>query len=911
VLIGRERECARLVKLLADVRNGHSRALVLRGDPGIGKTALLEFAIERATGFRVLRAVGIESESRLAFSGLHQLLRPALDALDRVPEAAAEALSRSLALAAPSEVNPFLAYAGALHLLAAVAEREPVIAVLDDAHWLDPASAEAIAFTARRLEAESVAVLFAVREGEPTRLDTRGIPDLRVEGLSADAAHELLTGANGDPIAAGVAGRLVAATEGNPLALLELPPTLSDAQRSGKESLDDPIAVGESVERAFLSRARSLSPEAGDALLIAAASDTGDLAAIARACGGNAAALDEAEAAGLIHTRGGDLSFRHPLVRSAVYSAATAGARREAHLALAEAFGTEDADRRAWHLGAAAVGPDDEIAAALEEAADRARDRGGAGAEARLVQRSATLTRDPGLRATRLARAGWAALSAGWLDEALALLRQGLELGQDPLTRADLYDALGYVSWSLGSFDERHEETFLAEADSVREADPLRAARLLWHASSGRALRLEVDGHRQVAERIWSVVEGGDGEQIEIGLVARAWQAIFQSELAEGIDLARRGAALVDMHPQRRDGGEGWLLDWVDILVTLEQHGTASRLLERAIPRYRAEGLFVELVTALELLSELELNTGRLERATVAATEALELARELDLSQHLAWALVCSAQVEAVLGRGDDCRAHSAEAVESRAPGDAVIEAYAFDALGRLELGAGRAADSIPRFERVREFAGSAAGGTPYLRWRPDLIEAYVRAKRLPEAAAELAAFGKFEATGLGPWAAATLARSRALLADEGVVDDAFAEALRLCTDTVSPFERARTQLLYGERLRRAGRRLDSRAELRAALEEFERLGTSSWAERAREELRASGETVRKRDPALVDELTPRELEIALQVADGGTNKEVAARLFLSPRTVELHLGRVYRKLGIRSRTELARLMPR
>ena len=415
-------------ELLDDVQNGQSRALVLRGDPGIGKTALLEYATERAEGFRVLRAVGIESESKLAFSGLHQLLLPVLGELDQVPEAAAEALSRSLALAAPGEVNPFLAYAAVLQLLAAAAEREPILAVVDDAHWLDPASAEAITFVARRLEAESVALLFAVREGEATRLDTRGIPDLRVEGLSAEAAHELLSGTDGGSIAAGVAGRLVDATAGNPLALLEIPRTLSDAQRYGKEPLDDPIAVGESVERAFLSRARSLSPEAGEALLVAAASDTGDLAAIARACGGSAAPLDEAEVAGLVKARGGELSFRHPLVRSAVYSAATAGARREAHLALAEAFGAEDADRRAWHLGAATVGPDDEVAAALEDAADRARDRGGAGAEARLLERSATLTRDAGLRASRLARAGWAAFSAGWSDESLALVEQGLEL---------------------------------------------------------------------------------------------------------------------------------------------------------------------------------------------------------------------------------------------------------------------------------------------------------------------------------------------------------------------------------------------------------------------------------------------------------------------------------------------------
>ena len=909
MLIGRERECARLDELLQEAGNGHSRALVLRGDPGIGKTALLEYAIERAEGFRVLRAVGIESESKLAFSGLHQLLRPVLGVLDQVPEAAGEALRRSLALAGPGEANPFLVYAGALQLLAAAAEREPILAVLDDAHWLDPASAEAITFVARRLEAESIALLFAVREGEATRLDTRAIADLRVDGLSTAAASELLlSGANGGSITAGVARRLVAATAGNPLALVEIPSMLSEAQRAGTEPLDDPLAVGESVERAFLSRSRSLPPEARDALLIAAASDTGDLAAIARACGGSAAPLDEAEAAGLVHARGGELSFRHPLVRSAVYSAATAGARREAHLALADAFGAGDADRRAWHLGAAAVGPDDEIAAALEDAADRARDRGGAGAEARLLERSATLTRDAAVRASRLARAGWAAFSAGWSDESLALVRQGLELAQDPLTRADLYDALGFLSWSKASYGE-HYETFIAEAERVQGVDPLRAARLLWHASGELNLRFEIERHRQLVEWTWSLVAGGDEEQISFGLTARAWQAVLDGDLSQGIDLARRGAAIVDAREELTVGG--LVIDFAECLTALEQNGPAGRLLEQALPIYRDTGQLVPLIAALSVLSDLELNRGRLERASAAATEALERAKDLDLSRHVAWALICSAAIEAVLGRVDACRAHVAEAVAKRAPDDELIKAHALDALGRLELGAGRAQESIPSFERVRELAGSRAGGTPLLRWRPDLIEAYVRTKRLPEAAAELAAFEKFENTGLGPWATATLARSRALLADEDVLDDGFAEALRLCTDSVSPFERARTELVYGERLRRTGRRLDSREQLRAALDEFERLGASSWAERAREELRASGETARKRDPALVDELTARELEIALQVADGGTNKEVAARLFLSPKTVELHLSRVYRKLGIRSRTELARLMPR
>jgi DNA-binding CsgD family transcriptional regulator len=909
VLIGRERECARLDELLDDARNGRSRALVLRGDPGIGKTALLEYAIDRAEGFRVLRAVGIESESKLAFSGLHQLLRPVFGALDQVPEASAEALRRSLALVEPGEVNPFLVYTGALQLLAAAAEREPLLAVLDDAHWLDPASAEAITFAARRLEAEAVALLFGVREGEATRLDTRGIAELQIRGLSAEAARELLAGADNRRIAPAVAGRLIAATEGNPLALVEIPRTLSDGQRAGTEPLDDPLAVGESVEGAFLSRAGSLSSQAREALLIAATSDSGDLATIARACGGSAAALDEAEEAGLVRVRGGELSFQHPLVRSAVYSAVTAGRRREAHRALAEAFGSEDADRRAWHLGAAAIGPDEAIATALDDAAERARGRGGVAAEARLLERAAALTSDPERRASRLSRAGWAAFLAGWNDEALAMLEQGVQLVADPITRADLHDSLAYVLWARGSPGD-YAETQIAEAERVHEVDAIRAVKLLWHATDLVTMRYELDRLRELSERAWSLVEGADEDQIAHALACRAWMALFDGDREQAIGLARRGAEIVRDHQELSGGGA--LLDFADCLADLEEYRLAARLLEEALPIYRERGWLVALTAALNVLSGLERRMGRLDRAAAAGTESVLRAEELDLTRHLSWAVTALALVEAALGREDDCRAHAAAAIEAvgERP-DWEIETHALEALGRLELGAGRARECIVHLERARELAGRVGGGTAYLQWRPDLIEAYVRTNQLSEAGAELATFEGFEATGLGPWARATIARCRGLLAGEDDFDEAFTEALSLCTDAVSPFERARTELLYGERLRRTGRRLDSRDHLRAALDEFERLGASGWADRAREELRASGETARKRDPALVDELTPRELEIALQVADGGTNKEVAARLFLSPKTVELHLGRVYRKLGIRSRTELARLMPR
>jgi tetratricopeptide (TPR) repeat protein len=421
---------------------------------------------------------------------------------------------------------------------------------------------------------------------------------------------------------------LIAATEGNPLALVEIPRTLSDAQRAGTEPLDEPLAVGESVERAFLSRARSLSPQARKALLIAATSDSGDLATIARACGGSAAALDEAEGAGLVRVRGSELSFRHPLVRSAVYSAATAGRRREAHRALAEAFGSEDADRRAWHLGAAAIGPDEAIATALDEAGARARGRGGVASEARLLERSAALTSDPELRASRLSRAAWAAFLAGWNDEALALLEQGLQLVADPITRADLHDSLAYVLWARGSPGE-HAETQIAEAKRVQEIDPIRAAKLLWHATDQLSMRFEIDRMRELAERAWALVGGADEEQIAHALACRAWAALFDGDRAQGIALARRGAEIVGGHEEMSGGAA--LLDFTDCLADLEEYRLAARLLEDALPIYRDRGWLVALIAALTVLSGLELRRGRLDRAAAAATESVLRAKELDL----------------------------------------------------------------------------------------------------------------------------------------------------------------------------------------------------------------------------------------------------------------------------------------
>ena len=523
-----------------------------------------------------------------------------------------------------------------------------------------------------------------------------------------------------------------------------------------------------------------------------------------------------------------------------------------------------------------------------------------------MLERSAALTSDAALRASRLLRAGTAAQLAGSSDEAQVLLEEGLRLVDDSLVEADLYHAVLYVEWSRGLRPDRETSTEVSKR--LEAVDPVRAANLLHRAWLDFSSDLELEPARRLAERARSLAGGHPSAALGPTLSMLCLQAVLDGRIAEGTNVALRAAEVALAWDSIMAGAMA--MDVADCLVCLEQYQPARDLVERGIADYRSRGALLDLVLALPVLSALELRLGQLARASAAASEAVQLAEEPHLDSAAAWALVELAAAEAVLGREEECRRHAERGDGAGVRGPAGSRFMRSMRSDDCTSGWGAPSNRSAYSERISGPAGKVGGGTTLVLWRPDLIEAYVRVDRRADALHELEAFERFAETGLSAWALAAIARCRALLADEDILDEAFAAALERCREAVSPFERARTELVYGERLRRAGRRLDSREQLRAALDQFERLGASSWAERAREELRASGETARKRDPVLVDELTPRELEIALQVADGGTNKEVAARLFLSPKTVELHLGRVYRKLGIRSRTELARLMP-
>jgi len=895
MLLGRAAECARIDALLEGGREGRSGVLVIRGEPGVGKSALLQYAAERATEYCVLATLGVESESDLVFSGLLQLLRPLIPAhLDGLPAPQRRALDGALALGEPGAPDRLAVCAATLTLLAAASENEPVLCLIDDLQWIDPGSAEAMLFAARRIEADRVVMLFAARQEQTPAFVIGGLPELPLEGIDGVDAVELLNAHSPRQVAAAVATSLARATRGNPLAMIELPSVLTDAQLAGRDPIDEPFPLGESLERAFLARLRGLSDDAQSALLVAAASDSNEVSGLLAAAA-EPAGLDEAEQAGLIRVRDRRVEFSHPLVRSAAYWKAPAGARREAHAALARSAAADRPDVRAWHRAQATPGPDEEVAAALEVAARTAAGRGGVAAEARLYARAAQITPEPERCWPRLLAAGRAAYRAGLHDLAASLLDQALAEAADPLLRADLLDTRLFVARAQGTLGE-WMDTCLAAAQETEPIDPRRAARLLFQAWDYRYELWELEEARTLAAKAWPLVEAAP-DLAAIGEMC--WQRVADGDVEGVRGLARAGTEMLV------DGPTEQVADLVECLVFVEDYSAARDLLGPALVRLREQGAVIGLVRALSALSLLELRTSRLAPASAAAHEAVTLADEYGLDYWRSWALSRLTGVEAALGHEEECRSGAAATLASTGrTNDRLAEAVALDAIGRLELAVGRVEEAIDVLERL----GGMVAGVRHpgmLHWPADLAEAHVRAGRTADAVAVISAL---EARADDcTWAKGAVARGHAMLASDDELDRSFGRALERWASPESSLDHARTQLCYGERLRRAGRRSDARAQLRAALDTFERLGSDAWAIRARSELEASGETARRRGPVLTDQLTPRELQVALAVAGGCTNREAGASLFLSPKTVELHLSRIYRKLGIRSRTELAR----
>ncbi|MFI7694632.1 LuxR C-terminal-related transcriptional regulator [Nonomuraea sp. NPDC049655] len=885
MLYGRSAEISVLDEVIARARDGAGGAAVLRGEAGAGKTALLDAAAARGGAMRVLRLTGVESESDLAFAALHQLLWPVAGspgALDALPEPQRLAVRAALGLAAGGAGDRFLLAAGVLSLLVEAAAPDGLVCVVDDFQWVDRASADALLFAARRLATERVAMLLAVR-GDAA---VKGVPlTVEVRGLAEAAADELLASRHGT-LPVQVRRELVTLTGANPLALREIAARLTPAQLAGREPLPDPLPGG---ARLFGDRVAALSAAARLAALVAAVE--GDLDVVLRATGrllaeraesepeAGRAALAELEEGGLAEVSGAGVRFRHPLIRSAVHEAAAPAEVRRAHAVLAEL--TAD-DRRAWHLAGAALGQDEEVAAALVAAAGRARDRGGYGAAATALARAAELTPEPRERAVRLKDAAVAAWLGGRPGQAESLLAEARErAGGDVAVTMEIAQLRGRFELNSGNAAE--------------------AVRIL---AAGDSLDMLADASEAAA------YVGDTAMIVELGRRAAAHPEGFLRDTVAGIGLTLGGDAAGPGLLRRALARAGELKDpaghlWAAAAASqLGETDLAAELSDRAGQVARVSGMAGQLPVVLEFVATAERLAGRLARSQALSEEGLELAREAGYENTVAAHLANLAVVAALRGEEEDCerqaRAALAIAVPHRVGLRAGVAAYA---RAMLDLCLGRHAAARDRFAAIA--AAGPGTGHPAIVWRttPDRVEAAVGAGDEEGARAALEAYERGSRHAATPESRALLARCRGLAESR---EDAFDEALRLHTN---PFEAARTALLLGERLRRGQRPGEARAHLRMAWETFERAGARPWARRAQEELRAAGESGQAPPTAVLDALTPQELRIAGLVADGLSSKQIAARLFLSPRTVEYHLYKIYPKLGIGSRTDLARLV--
>ncbi|MFE9483756.1 ATP-binding protein [Streptomyces spororaveus] len=887
---GRYAERERIEQLLADARRGMSGVLLVHGEAGIGKTALLDHAAGRAHGVRVLRVEGIESEMEMAFGGLHQLLLPVMDLAGLLPEPQAAALRSAFGLSGDGVRDRFSVGLAVLTLLSEAAADGPLLCLVDDAQWLDQPSVDMLTFAARRLRAEGVVMLFAVRDGAPGAA-VRGLPRMLVEGLDRADAAGLVPG-----LPPYVVDRVVEEARGNPLALIELSAALTPAQRAGRlgpSALPGATAgLPSRLQDGFLEQIRRLPEAAQVVLLVAAADDTGDLTVVLRASGRLGAAVEDlepAERAGFVLLSGEALRFRHPLVRYAAYQGAPLARRIAAHRALAGALGEAgQAHRRAWHLAAASTGPDEEVAEELERVAEWADRRQAMASASAAYERAAQLTADPRSRARRLVSAAQRAADAGQDERCGALADQVPLPLEDPGVAANFARARAVVE--LGFRRPEEAARILVEsADLTGARRPDVVASLLTDAvhaafSAGNAALIEEIALRSPALPVLAVP-------------AR----LFGGDVHGGLEAVR---ALVDMPA---DGVMDRLMTGIYLQLTGD-HRAAREAAAGVVAHCRDQGVSGWLPTALHLLVQTELSLGHHEEASVRAAEALQLAEYYDLAHRAAHLRAALAMPAAV--RGEEERVHELTGAASeytRPRGVGRGTADALWARGVLELGLGRADAALEQLEAAGREVTHPLLRLPLL---PDVIEAAVRAGR-PERASEAA-------RSLGEWAsalgqdalAASARRCLALTGPDDEAEEHFVAALAL-HDGGSEYDRARTALLYGEWLRRLRRQIDARDQLRAALEGFERLGARPWADRARTELGAAGGetglTVHEDGP--ISLLSPQEREVVRLAAAGASNREIGAQLFLSPRTVGHHLYRAFPKLGISSRTELAGLL--
>ena len=900
-----------LVRLLEAARAGDSGVLAITGEAGIGKSALLAYAAEQAGGMKVLRARGVQSEAHIPFAGLFELLRPALPWIDLLPHPQAAALESALALRPASAQGRFAVGAATLSLLAAYADEAPVAVLVDDAHWLDGSSADALLFAFRRLIADPVAVVLTARAGEPSLLDGADLATLRLQGLDRVSAAELLKRQGDGPLSQDLADRLHRETGGNPLALLELG---EERKLLADWPPEAPLAAGISIASVYLLRFRSLPQRSRDALVLAAAIDGGEVSVLARTApvlGLDLSDLIPAEAAGLITVHDSRIEFRHPLARSAVYGDSPAERRRAVHRALADALPDADADRRAWHLALASFGPDDAASSALEQAGQRAHQRSAYEVASRAFERAARLAPEEARQGRLLYAAADAAWLGGLADRAGALLDEaGLDTPAPELA-VSIEQLQGHIATRRGPVTEA-QRILLAAADHAAAIDPERGVVMLAEAVNASFYAGDAATMRLAAERAASLAPTGSaGRTAFFALIAQGMALIFSGEGERGASTIRTAVEVLEHSDELRDDPR--LLAWAAMgPLWLRELNTGPALADRALAVARRKSAVGVLPFVLTHVAIEQAATDRWAEAQAGFHEAIDLARETGQRTELSASLARLAHLEARQGRSEQSRRHATEAlILSRELGLGVCEVWANAALGELELSLGRPEAALAHLEEQRAVLSSRGILDVDLSPAPELAEIYLRLGRSQEAAETAGKFEREASTKAQPWALARAARCHGLLTAESESDRHFETALTLHGQTPDVFETGRTHLAYGGRLRRERQRLRAREQLRAAVDVFDRLGADPWSAMARAELAATGETARRRDVTTLNDLTPQELQIALTLAGGRTTRETAAALFLSPKTIEYHLRNIYRKLAIGSRSELKAAMAR
>ncbi|WP_170160421.1 helix-turn-helix transcriptional regulator [Prauserella muralis] len=899
-MLGRDTEVAMLASMLRNAAQGRGGAIVLHGEPGIGKTALLSQAEQQATGFRLLRATGVAAEADLAYATLHQLLLPVLGMVEQLPGPQAQALDIVFGRAHGAAPDPFLVGLSTLSLLSVLAGESPVLCVVDDAHWADQPTLTVLAFVARRLADEPVALALAARADEGHGTDLPGVRRIPLVGLGPEAATALLAQHTGERrLTDSERHQLLAVTGGNPLALIELA-----GARLPPEGTPEPVAATDELRRSFLAKVRARHAESLPLLQLIAADGSGRADVIEKAAASLGIAtgpLRRAELDDLLTYEGARLVFRHALIRSAIYHSATFDRRGALHRALASAFDTPaDQHRRAWHLGQAAVGHDEQAAEELERSAEQAAARGGPAAAMAALCRAAELTADGPRRGRRLRNAAIAAVQGGFTGTATDLLDQAeREPDLAELDRVAVAAMRATVAEFAGSPDDAMDliEEWVPRA--LRIDRRLFAPTIAMYADLGLRTnrpRAWADLARWLAE----ITLGADTpEDVMLRLLHRL--CLVRSGREPGPDVPDGTAAESLTHPVTMTMAGATVRG-------LGDYELSRRLYRQAGHVARSRGSLGALAWNLEYQAVDEIGRGRLGLAEAYAVEGSQFAAEVGqpntACRHRGLLALCAA----IRNRPDARDQADAVVAEAGERGLADAMSYARRAFGLLDLAAGRAREAVQHLEMVGDWDADEPADLA-MEVLPDLVEALARSGERDRAAVAARRYGQWVAHNPAPEVGALLARCRALVRADDGAEAQYAESLRLHALADAPLEAARTELLFGEQLRRDRRRSEAQRRLRSAAEQFRRLGASAWADRALGELRATGESPGAAEQGRLSGLTPQELRIALAVGEGLTSREIAGQLFLSPRTVDYHLRKVFQKVGITSRGELMRLV--